>query len=205
MITLKRFNALEAILRTGGYGPSIDHTETIEEPPDAEAFAAEAIYVICNSGFRNAIAGPIFARCMVALRQGRSAADEYGHEGKCAAIDFIWQERDALFAAYRADPDRLAYLKTLPWIGPVTAHHLLKNLGGDHAKPDVHLERLARRDRTTTYKLCRKLSRQTGYRIATVDTVLWRACAEGLLSSSKYEAEGWKAAFQPEKFLSSRS
>lgn len=205
MITLKRFKTLEAILRQAGFGPSIDWSETVPEPADADAFASEAIYVICNSGFRNSVALPIFKQCLIALQQGRSAADAFGHEGKSAAIDHIWCERDALFAAYQADADRLAYLHTLPWIGPVTAHHLLKNLGADHAKPDVHMERLARRDRTTTIKLCRRLAVRTGYRIATVDTVLWRACAEGLLESSTYEAEGWHAAFRPEKFLRGRS
>ena len=205
MITLKRFKAIEAVLRQAGHGPSIDWSEAIPEPADPDAFAAEAIYVICNSGFRNSIARPIFRNCMKAVRSGRSAADVFGHEGKSAAIDHVWRDRDVLFAAYQSEADKLAYLQTLPWIGPVTAHHLIKNLGADHAKPDVHMERLARRDRTTTAKLCRRLAKQTGYRIATIDTVLWRACAEGLLSSSIYEAKGWKAAFRPKQFLSSRS
>ncbi|WJY18324.1 hypothetical protein QQS45_11960 [Alteriqipengyuania flavescens] len=204
MITLRRFKALETALRQAGYGPSIDWSKTIAEPADAEAFASEAVYVICNSGFRNSIATPIFHKCMAALRAGGTASSVYGHEGKCAGIDYIWQNRTALFAAYRQDADKLAYLRTLPWIGPVTSYHLYKNLGGDHAKPDVHMERLARRDKTTTAKLCRRLARQSGYRIATIDTVLWRACAEGLLDSSKYETHGWEAAFQPEKFRRTR-
>ena len=203
MITLRRFKAIEAILRQAGHGPSIDWSETIPEPADPDAFAAEAIYVICNSGFRNSVARPIFLKCMKAVRAGRSAAEVFGHEGKTAAIDDIWQDRDALFASYQREADKLAYLQTLPWIGPVTAHHLIKNLGKDHAKPDVHLERLARGDGTTTHKLCSRLARQTGYRIATVDTVLWKAAETGLLNSSIYEVEGWKAAFRPKKFPSS--
>jgi ribose 1,5-bisphosphokinase PhnN len=87
-------------------------------------------------------------------------------------------------------------LAELPWIGPVTMHHLAKNLGTDTAKPDVHLERLARRDRTTTHKLCQRLARETGYRIATIDSVLWRACADGVLSSQAYELHGWRMAFR---------
>lgn len=140
---------------------------------------------------------------MVALRQGRSAATEFGHEGKHEAIDRIWEDRDALFTAYTAADDKIDFLRTLPWIGPVTSWHLEKNLGGDHAKPDVHMERLARGDRTTTQKLCAGLARQTGYRVATIDTVLWRACAEGLLNSKVYEVDGWTVAFQPKEFLAS--
>ncbi|MES2699067.1 MAG: hypothetical protein V4647_05615 [Pseudomonadota bacterium] len=201
MITLKRFRKLEAILREAGYGPSIDWSETITPPIDADAFASEAIFVVVNSGFRNSTAVPIFERCMTALREGRSAASEFGHPGKSSAIDHIWANRNVLFAAYRVAPDQLDYLRQLPWIGPVTTYHLQKNLGGDHAKPDVHMERLARRDGTTTHKLCRRLAHATGYRVATVDSLLWRACQSGLLKSARYEAEGWSAAFQPKKFL----
>ena len=204
MITLKRFQHLETILREAGSGPLIDWAETITRPADAEAFASEAIYVIVNSGFRNSIAAPIVERCMAALRAGRSAATEFGHEGKHQAIDAIWIERELLFSEYQQSEDQIAFLRSLPWIGPVTAWHLAKNLGGDHAKPDVHMERLARRDHTTTKKLCARLARQTGYRVATIDTVLWRACADGLLDSAKYEAEGWKAAYRPKKFLADR-
>ena len=203
MITLKRFRRVEAALREAGYGAIIDWSESIATPADAEAFAAEAIYVIINSGFRNSIAKPIFKRCMAALRADRSSATEFGHPGKQVAIDRIWAEREEMFAAYQLEPDKLHYLKSLPWVGPITRWHLAKNLGGDHAKPDVHMERLARREKTTTHKMCRRLARETGYRVATIDTVLWRACADGLVDSRTYEKEGWKAAFHPKKFLAS--
>lgn len=204
MITLRRFRAIEHLLREAGFAPSIDWAESIAVPVDADAFATEAIYVICNSGFRNAVAVPIFERCMIALKEDRSSGTEFGHEGKHQSIDRIWRDRNALFAAYAAADDKIDFLRTLPWIGPVTAWHLEKNLGGDHAKPDVHMERLARGDRTTTHKLCARLARQTGYRVATIDTVLWRACAEGLLNSKVYETDGWAAAFQPKRFLANR-
>ncbi|GMN03051.1 hypothetical protein MTsPCn3_17820 [Erythrobacter sp. MTPC3] len=87
----------------------------------------------------------------------------------------------------------------MPWIGPITVYHLAKNLGADVAKPDVHLERLARGDKTTSQTLCRRLSRWTGYRVATIDTVLWRACANGFLHSPTYERHGWVAAFRLRK------
>lgn len=190
-------------MREAGYGAIIDWSETIPKPTDAEDFAAKAIFVVCASGFKYAIAKPISERCLVALRAGLSSATEFRHPGKQKAIDRIWAERDEMFAAYQAEPDKLRYLQSLPWVGPVTRHHLSKNLGADEAKPDVHMERLARRDKTTTHKLCRRLARQTGYRIATCDTILWRACAERLLDSKTYEKEGWKAAFHPKRFLAS--
>ena len=204
MITLKRYRRIEALLVQVGYAPVIEWSDNIPKPEDAEAFAREAAFVICGSGFRNAVAVPIVKRCMVALRNGGSAATEFGHPGKTKAIDYIWANRNALFAGYNAEEDKIGYLRTLPWIGSVTAWHLAKNLGGDHAKPDVHMERLARRDKTTTFELCARLSQETGRRVSRIDTVLWRACADELLDSAQYEAEGWTTAFSPERFLANR-
>lgn len=202
MITLKRFRRIEAVMRAAGYGHIIEWSEAIPKPADADTFAEQAVYVICNSGMMNRVAEPIYIRCMVALRKGLSSTSVYGHPGKATAIDRIWAKREQLFEAYLTEADTIAFLRSLPWIGEITSFHLAKNLGADVAKPDVHMERLARRDRTDTHKLCARLSRQTGYRIATIDTVLWRACADGLLDSTAYEARGWKAAFKPKRFLS---
>ncbi len=196
-MTLRRFRLLEQALRANGYGPVIDWSESIRSPEDAEKFASCAIYVICNSGMRVTVAAPIAERCIAALLAGESATTVFRHPGKGPAIDAIWQQREELFSRYRTHDDKLEVLAALPWIGPITKHHLAKNLGIDTAKPDVHMERLARRERTTTLKLCRRLARQTGYRVATIDSVLWRACADGVLSSRDYEASGWKAAFKP--------
>lgn len=194
MITPKRFLRLEAVLRDAGYGPTIDWSENVTAPVNADAFASEAIYVICNSGMKNAVAAPLAARCITALQQGNSATTVFRHPGKASAIDRIWTGRQELFARFLGRSGQVEDLLELPWIGPVTMYHLAKNLGADEAKPDVHLERLARRDRTTTQRLCARLARATGYRKATVDSILWRACADGFLNSKVYEFEGWRAA-----------
>lgn len=195
MITLKRFRKIEIALRQRGYRSMIEWSENLRPPATAEEFASAAIYVICNSGMKNSVAAPIATRCMAALKSGKSATSVFKHPGKAPAIDAIWHQRHKLFERYRFANGKLEDLAKLPWIGPVTMHHLAKNLGADTAKPDVHLERLARRDRTTTQGLCRRLARQTGYRVATIDSILWRACADGVLNSLCYEAEGWRTAF----------
>jgi hypothetical protein len=204
VITAKRLKRIEALLRDAGFGPSIDWSETVPAPATAEEFASQAIYVICNSGMRNTVAASIYDRCMAALNDEVSVRSVFRHPGKSTAIDIIWNNRSRLFEELQQTADPLAYLRTLPWIGPITSLHLWKNLGGDVAKPDVHLERLARRDRTTPEKMCRRLAIQAGCRVATVDTILWRACAEGLLSSPRYEQAGWRAAFQPAAFKAMR-
>lgn len=164
-------------------------------PADADAFASEAISVICNSGLSNVVAGPVYRRCIAALRAGQSSSTQFRHKHKTAAIDAIWADRHALFERYANFEEPMLVLAELPFIGPVTVYHLAKNFGSDTAKADVHMERLAAREQTTTHRMCRRLSRETGYRIATIDSVLWRACELGILNSHVYELDGWRAAF----------
>jgi hypothetical protein len=158
-------------------------SDACREPQNAIDFASEAIFVICNSGMKNTIARSIYERVERALHDGHSAGTVFGHKGKAAAIDDIWKRQDELLAAYLAAPDKVEFCASLPWIGGITKYHLAKNFGADVAKPDVHLQRLADLEGVTAQKLCARLSRETGHRIATVDVVLWRACANGVLNS----------------------
>jgi hypothetical protein len=195
MITLKRFRRLEQAVRQAGYGASIEWSQTIEGPKSATEFANAAIYVIINGGLANAVAVLIYARCLEALAGRGSAQSVYGHTGKAAAIDQIWNNRESLFASYEEDQNKLEFLASLPFIGPITSLHLAKNLGADVAKNDVHMRRLATVENATTAELCLRLAKQTGYRVATIDTILWRACEQRILNSAVYETSGWRAAF----------
>ncbi len=196
-LTLEQFRQLEAALRAAGYGDMIAWSENLQPPRDCRSFAKEAIYVICNSGMSVVVANPIYWRCIRALARGRSATTVFGHPGKAAAIDHIWMHRKVLFAAYQIAENKLVHCATLPFVGPITRHHLAKNLGLNTVKPDVHLTRLAKAERITTWELCERLAAQTGYREATIDTILRRACADRFLDSSEYLAEGWAGAFNP--------
>jgi hypothetical protein len=196
VITLKRFRRIERALQEAGYVDDSIWAEQLVPPADAEQFAEAAVYVIVNSGMHYNVAQDIFGRCIEALWARGSARRVFGHRGKVRAIDSIWRQRRELFDAYKVADNKLEFCESLPWIGPVTSHHLAKDLGVDVAKPDVHLARLARRDKTSVARMCAKLAKQTGYRQATVDTVLWRACATGIVDSKRYEAEGWRAAYR---------
>lgn len=181
-MTADTFNEIRA--RLGSMAEADIHwAERLAAPTTAEEFASEAIFVICNSGMKNTVARNIFERCMVSLRCGWPVRDVFGHVGKAAAIERIWREREALLRDYFAAPDKLEFCASLPWVGDITKYHLAKNLGADVAKPDVHLQRLADREGTTAQALCERLAHELGLRVATVDTVLWRACAEGVLNS----------------------
>jgi hypothetical protein len=171
-----------------GYGDDVTWSEGCEPPTNADDFAREAVFVICNSGMNHRIAGPIFDRVMVALEEGRSARTEFGHPGKTAAIDDIWKRRGYIFDRWMTEPatveQQLEFCVGLPWIGPITKFHLAKNFGVQVAKPDVHLQRLANAHGCTAQALCERLARETGLKVATVDVILWRACATGLLAAA---------------------
>lgn len=192
VITVERFRELEAELRARGFGPEIDNAQTRTAPADARLFALEVAYVIVNSGMRVSVAGPIYAAVEAALDAGTSARTVFGHSGKAAAIDAVWRDREQLFNAFAPAGDLPAWCQTLPFVGPITKFHLAKNLGGNHVKPDVHLARLASAEGVTPWQLCRRLALATGFREATVDTVLWRVCAEGLIDSAALRLPGPK-------------
>lgn len=182
-ISKHQFSKIDKAVRKAGYSAAIEWSENIEPPPNAKALAAEAIYVIVNSGMSNVVAVPIFERCMAALHKGKSATTVFGHPGKAAAIDHIWRRRVTLFRQLRKTDDLVAFCATLPWTGDITKYHLAKNLGADVAKPDVHINRLAAPEGVTAHQLCERLAKETGYRVATVDLILWRACADGIIHS----------------------
>ncbi len=182
-ISCELFAKIDRAVREAGYADAIKWSENIKTPTTAATFAAEAIYVICNSGMSNRVAVPIFERCMAALRRRESASTVFGHQDKAAAIDEIWRHRVSLFRKLKNTPDLIEFCEGLPWVGPVTKYHLAKNLGADVAKPDVHLNRLAEPEGVTAQKLCERLAQETGYRAATIDLILWRACADGIIHS----------------------
>lgn len=180
-----KFAELVAAVSDAGYDDAA-WSESAGPPISAEEFAAEAIFVICNSGMRFTVARDIFDRVMRAVRAGSSASTAFGHPGKAAAIDDIWARRNELYAGYLAAPDKLAFCAALPWVGEITKYHLAKNFGADVAKPDVHLQRLAERAGCTPQEYCERIAALTGYRVATVDVVLWRACAIGVIDSRSF-------------------
>lgn len=182
MITADDFRRIVAALGQIALD-DIEWANSCCEPDDADKFAQEAIFVICNSGMKNTVARGIYERVGVAIRAGRSASTAFGHKGKAAAIDDIWRRRNELLAAYLAATDKLEFCASLPWIGHITKYHLAKNFGAQVAKPDVHLQRLADREKVTAQALCERLAVETGYRVPAIDTVLWRACANGIINS----------------------
>lgn len=182
-ITKRLFTQIDRAVRRAGYGEAIERSEKVARPKTAERFASEVIYVVINAGFSNRVAVPIFEQCMAALQSGQSSKTVFGHPGKTDAIDDIWKRRNSIFRKLNKAEDVVEFCATLPWTGQITKYHVAKNVGADVAKPDVHLNRLAKAEGLTAQELCERLSKETGYRAATIDLILWRACADGIIHS----------------------
>jgi hypothetical protein len=71
-------------------------------------------------------------------------------------------------------------LRSLPFIGPITAQHLAKNCGVMTAKPDRHLVRLSHSlGFEDAHSLCASISQMSGCSVNVVDLILWRFIADG--------------------------
>lgn len=163
-------------------------SENAGDPKTPDDFALEAIFVICNSGMKHTVARRIFDRISEQADGSEiNAGKVFGHRGKAAAIDEIWRRRAELFHAYLRAADKVEFCGSLPWIGKITKFHLAKNFGADVAKPDVHLDRLAYHHNTTPQALCNHLAKTTGYKVRTVDLILWMACAKGIIKSTELD------------------
>jgi hypothetical protein len=75
--------------------------------------------------------------------------------------------------------DKIEYLESLSMIEPITKYPLARNMGIDCAKPYSHHRRLAVRfGYSDVQTICEEIAKESGYRIGTVDLILWRYCNE---------------------------
>ena len=182
-MTPETFQRVLNAVKAAGYEDDIEWAENLKAPTCPSDFAQEVIFVICNSGMKFTVARGIYDRVMPEVMETGKCDRVFGHRMKAAAIAHIWSHRGPLWMGYIEAKDKLAYLRTLPWIGDITKYHLAKNFGLPLAKPDVHLQRLAKTFSTTPQALCEDLAKASGFKVATVDTILWRAAALGVLDT----------------------
>lgn len=176
-----------------GLGDEILWQESrLPEETSESCFLAEAAWVVYNSGFRESVVRSKFdfislvffdwecARQIVASREDCIAsamlaiANQRKHE---AVVEIARIVTEVGFCSLMDEilRDPIRTLKGLPYIGPVTAVHLAKNLGFDLAKPDRHLVRLQKRfGFHGVGDMCEHLSSATGDAVRVVDLVLWR-------------------------------
>ena len=75
--------------------------------------------------------------------RGAFATSVFGHRARLQRSMSSGPRGTGCSKRIDAPPTRSPFCATLPWSGPVTKFRLAKNPGGDFAKPDVHLNRLA--------------------------------------------------------------
>jgi hypothetical protein len=153
-------------------------------PTDATDFALRVSYVILNSGMRWTVAKDIWDRLRPSLIEAGEVGGTFRHPGKVRSIEKVMSKRLPLFAEFLAawadGPEAvIGFCEALPHIGGITKFHLAKNLGVDVAKPDVWLERVARKSGEDVQGLCARLSLASGDKISTVDYVIWKSCQRG--------------------------
>lgn len=196
MLDASTYHSVRIRLADLGYGEDYTWAQNVRAPETAEDLAREYTWVVLNSGMKAQVARGIMDRVWPQLLAGKPLAPVFKHVGKANAIAHVYRNRHDYLASFRmeAPSDPVAWCESLPWIGKITKYHLAKNLGVDCAKPDRWLARLADAEATTVDELCARLARETGDRIATVDVVLWRACAAGVLTVRDGQIEAHPAA-----------
>lgn len=185
-----------ASIYAGAWAPEVAAVKQLSAASIGEQhFLCEAAWVILNAGFRESVVRERFSYLSLCFHDWESAAAISRDAERCvrtARAAFANDRKLSAIASCSAivatngfevfwqgvSRDPITALQQLPHIGPVTVWHLAKNLGFKVAKPDRHLERLARhfgyRD---AHELCDVLAEQTGDTPDVVDSILWRYLA----------------------------
>lgn len=177
---IELFRELKQKVIEAGYADEIVWAENIKCRHSTDFFA-EYVWVVISSGMKNQVAKRIYIKVMAAIIDKVPIQDVFGHAGKVKAIYYVAANLKELYLEYRMAGNKVEFLKGLPWIGDITKWHLAKNLGLDVVKPDRHLTRIAEGYGTTPAKMCERLAKEVGCRVATVDQIIWRAANLGFV------------------------
>lgn len=167
------FNDAQKYVIDKGFFKEIDYCRSLQfDKCTPKHFLMEYAYVVISSGMKNQVADKIFERFM---NGGGLNVFAIGHRGKREAIERAIKEHQEWFTKLQVASDKLAFLDTLPWIGPITKYHLARNVGLDVVKPDRHLVRLAAFfEYPDAATMCAAISESVHERVGVVDVILWR-------------------------------
>jgi hypothetical protein len=192
-LLVRQYLAAKRAVIEAGYAEEIAWQATAQQRPTfaPPVFASEAAWVVLSAGMRESVVRCLFEDLSDAMyqfdpvalpsnrRRARSRAlHVFDHPGKIDAIlDIAATAGDLGEAGLRQAVERDAemFLRSLPYVGPVTWRHLAKNLGMPIAKPDRHLVRVVEATgRASVDSLCDEISAWLGEAVSVVDIVLWR-------------------------------
>lgn len=190
---LTKYLFAKAIVIDEGYSDEIRWQDKLHfEDVDESTFLKELGWVILTSGMKTEVISNRFCRisnCFYNWASARkiwdnaksclnSALKFFNHKLKITAIINAAEHVAKIgFAKLKQaiQKDPINTLRMFKFIGPVTAYHLAKNIGIPIAKPDRHLQRIARLEGyNDVQEFCQDIAEMSGDKIQVVDVVLWR-------------------------------
>ena len=185
-------SAKEAVIEAG-YADEIDWQEYVMSVEwNEEIFLREAAWVVLSSGFRESVIRRCFPGITTAFLEWSSAKKIIEHEAACrsnalrvfgnrrkidAIIEIIRRVANDGIESIRVSIHRegTSFIREFPWMGPVTACHLAKNLGVPIVKPDRHLVRVASlAGYSSAEAMCNIIADVVGDAVSVIDVVIWR-------------------------------
>lgn len=160
-----------------GYSWEIDRVRHIKPLSEQEPiiFFIEYVWVVLNAGMKEQVARKIFNLFLEDLN-----LNKIGHLSKRSAIQTALTSYEKWFSELQKAENKLSYLESLPWIGPITKYHLGRNIGIDTVKPDRHLVRLAEKyGYASPLELCQDIKKEFSEPLGVIDVILWRYCNLG--------------------------
>ena len=167
------YMAYDAINKTK-YSYEINYIDSLKpiEEQDAYAFFLEYVWVVLNAGMKEQVARNIYNRYCENFD-----IIFINHPTKRKAIEHMINNYEQIFDELLDAEDKIKYLETLYWIGPITKYHLARNMGIECVKPDRHLVRLSGMfGFESPLELCEVIKNDNGTMLGTIDVVLWRYC-----------------------------
>jgi len=188
-----RYLDAKEYLLSAGYAGEIDWQDDLDFDLLTEtAFLRESAWVVLSAGIAERVVRSVFPRITEAFCNWVGASEIvenadisranalqiFRHEGKVSSILEIAHRVHTLgFQEFRSRISReeLVFLRTLPFIGDVTALHLAKNLGINVEKPDRHLCRVSSHlGFSCPMEMCTLLAEELAEKRSVVDLVIWR-------------------------------
>ena len=167
------YKAYDVIIESG-YADEVDWADSIKDVSHitSEEFFLEYVWVVLNAGMKEQIAKNIYANYIENFD-----IDTIKHPTKRNAIHRMRNCHAVKLQELLTINDKIDYLETLPWIGPITKYHLARNIGIDCVKPDRHMVRLTNTfGFETPIDMCLHIQNDNGTKLGTIDMILWRFC-----------------------------
>ena len=191
-LAAKYFYAKDRVTKLG-YGNEIRWQLSLSfENISEEQFLREIAWVILSTGMKEKIVRKLFNDISKCFFNWTSSEQIVHCKDACLneSLKYFNNERKILAIISAADMlnkkcfedfkneifrDPIKILQEFPFIGPVTAYHLAKNIGLPYAKPDRHLMRITNAmGYSDVQEFCKEISNLTGDSIPVIDLVLWR-------------------------------